>query len=410
MSDGSAEYYGALKGQFENWLQDQGIKQAIIVSRDDLVAGLKPGARLSPTEQAAKLREFVGQYPGFPADVMEKDIGRLSRQVFKEKPVSFGYDTDGDGKNDTVVIVAHSRDKTKAEIAAGISGVPADKLTGLPGTDKDWNVFVMAHEVGHAGQNNKDNQTSLSAEVDADKSAIKYYAKGHAAGLLTSADVPTAFINMRALGAFSPDKAGGMMTHFTSAAIRLNGEGVAPTLNDKTFGNAWVSISQTVAREIGRGLVTDQERIGVLKNVIEEKGLIGMRMKSAGFSLSQQQKDLLTDVINGKVPIQEGLGQLDPEVRAKIQGYMTLPEIAAGFREFRDHPDLMHETVRKMYLDGRFDSNPIGKQYAHEFLTAARKYASDHFGVHDMKTQYEPPAFDKTGAAVGPKPEAAIHP
>ena len=379
MSEGASEHYGALKGQFESWLQDQGIKHAVIVSRDDLMAGVT-ARRLSSAEQQAKFKEFMGQFPDFPAGAAEKDINRIATMAFRNKASAFSYDTDGDGKRDTVVIVAPDRTSTKAEIAAGISGIPEDKLQNLPGTDLDWHAYIIAHEAGHAGQKNPDNKTSLSAEVGADKSGIDYYKQGHKAGLLTSADVPNAFINMRALGAFDPKSLGGVNTHFTGVAISTNGEGVAPALSDKKFDISHAHAKQDVAAFVGRQVMTEQDRIDTLKTILQKDGYIGTRMQAAGFELSTQSKDVLGQIVDGKIGLEEGLGKLDPEQRQKIAGFSRIAEIASGTKEMWANPHAQYEATRKLYLSGGFDDNPIGKQYAYEYLQAGRQHGQHHFG------------------------------
>lgn len=392
MADVARAHYGPLTNQFESWLGEQGIRQAIIVSASDFLKDPSKGEKVPSSTQMAEFKDFIKQFSGFPQGVIDKDIGGISRQIYLNKPVAYGYDSDGDGVRDTAVIVAPHRDSTKLEIASGISGVPQNELKNLSGTDIDWQTFVIAHEIGHTGQDNH-NKTSLVFEAGADEHGREFWARAHAAGLVTSKDVPADFIRMRALAAFSPDKASGMATHFTAAAIRLEGEGIAPSIDNEKFAKAWTNVSQMVAQEAGHSLITDESQIKILKDVMNKSGLIGMRMEAAGFSLSQDQKDLLTEMIDGKVPIDTGLKQLDAEALEKIQGYMSVAEMAAGYEEFRNNPHLMHETVRKMYLEGRFDGDLIGKQYAYEFLTTARQHAKEYFGVHDMTTKYEPPVF-----------------
>ena len=88
----------------------------------------------------------------------------------------------------------------------------------------------------------------------------------------------------------------------------------------------------------------------------------------------------------------------------------------AGSEAVVKDPKLLYEVTRRLYQNGDFDvdmageeggfrvltrkggydDNAIGKQYAYEFLTAAQKYAPEHFGANDIPTKFEPPVFPET--------------
>jgi hypothetical protein len=150
-----------------------------------------------------------------------------------------------------------------------------------------------------------------------------------------------------------------------------------------------------VAFEIGKDLITDEDRVEALEEMYRKKGTYSLDTRMLP-PMEIEDKKILIGIFKDGNDLHEGLEKIPEELKAKIEENLISETNVIGIGALRENPALMYETTRRLYLQGDFDTNPIGKQYAYEFLAAAQQFAPDHFAVADVNEQFTPPTFAET--------------
>ncbi|PCI36430.1 MAG: hypothetical protein COB50_04715, partial [Thiotrichales bacterium] len=129
-------------------------------------------------QQEAALRSFIERHKDFPIEgFAEGKILSLAETLAEGGGRAENVDIDQDGTYDTAIVLAHSRFATKQAMAAGLisSMVPTPNapLNNIPGTDLDWQIRTIAHEMGHADQPEKSGfSKNLVWEIEAEQDSV----------------------------------------------------------------------------------------------------------------------------------------------------------------------------------------------------------------------------------------------
>lgn len=148
--------------------------------------------------------EEMQDFDQFYEDLPEKYKEHLNYRNLRDQAegvlpaACHSFDTDNDGKKDFALIqisalenikhlncafvlarqlgVEHDVLQTKESFMAFYNGLPADIIASIdqiPGTDQDWDLAILAHELGHLGHE----QGGLIAEQFADQFMVNHLAK-----------------------------------------------------------------------------------------------------------------------------------------------------------------------------------------------------------------------------------------
>ena len=401
ISPETAEHYGAITDEFAVWAKTQGVKQLLIVAPEDVAYGNDPQA-LSERKQLAGLTRFLDDFPSFPRDKFDFDLRyplSLGLALGGVNAQSRSVDIDGDGVHDVAIVSVPSRSATKEQIASLFS---SDTPTqNLPGTDLDWQVFTAAHEIGHIsidrplGAGGRGNTMIL--EIEAEQDAVHFMKQAHSKGLITDIEVVQAATSIRALSSIFWKSF--KNNHDISVGVRGLNEGPAPVEStDEGFITPFHDAEGKVGYEIGKHITPIGDHWETFAGLLSGDSYYYTRERD--FSKDDEDiKSVIRNMADDRITIEDGLDQLeqlDPDARRIVEGFYKDDIIGAGSNVLVDDPNLQFETARLMYLRGDFDENLIGKQYIYEFLTAAQKYAPNHYNVVNEGETFVPPQFPET--------------
>lgn len=321
--------------------------------RDQVLRGVLPAG-----QGVAVTQQHVQNAQGFPGYLFQEKLDLISRSAQEGSASAYAFPLrPEDGANGAAIITTMPLNQSRRGIAAGLSGLSESDLENVPGTDQEWRAFVMMHEARHTHQPslNGSLHNRLHTEADADDFAIRTYRQERALGNVSTPDVPQAFMAMRALGAWSGRAE---FSHVTGAMVQSPDEHAPPTGNNDEFADGLHAARQSVWQEMGADLVSQEDRQKAIREMMRR----GEMTRSGG-------------------TVDEIVARMSPEEREKYDERMDAAARVHGIRVGQEQPELLYETTRRQFMQGRFNDNPIGQQYAWEYLEAARRYAPTHFGV-----------------------------
>ncbi len=355
-----------------------------------------------PDEKSAPemLDKHMGGFPDFPSKMFADEFEVLREWAAQGKASAFSRSVDEKSdKTDYSILITPKLDQTKDGLASSLSGIPEDKLR-VPGTDQEWRAFIMMHEAGHSDQKiNKDLSLagSLGREIEADNDAVRIYHDELKRGNVKTAEVPEAFMAMRAISGFTAKS--DMPTHLTRLGVHLPGEEHSHASDTpQIYAKSLVSARRKVWHEIGKDLMGPSAEKAAFKKFFEGDDFE---------KLNKEDRMTAFDLSEGKLTMQEAQKKMSSEGFKKIKDVWDDKASAEGVTAAGDDPQLMYETTRKLYLKGTFDDSPLEKKAAWQFLDAGRKYAPEHFGVEDPAASLPAPGQEKrTAMPVSPAPAA----
>lgn len=122
---------------------------------------------------------------------------------------------------------------------------------------------------------------------------------------------------------------------------------------------------------------------------------------------SDEDKAIITRMINEPDNVMDLSENLSPEVKYSFDAIVGANALIAGLNAYESDPSLTYTVVRESYLNGDFDGNLYGKNYAYEFLNGVQAIAVAAIpeGMDPMEA-FEPPVFDANGRP----PEVVVAP
>tara|TARA_R110002095_G_scaffold204994_1_gene188034 strand:- start:232 stop:1476 length:1245 start_codon:yes stop_codon:yes gene_type:complete len=394
MSDDTAAHFGAWSQEFSAWAQTQDVGRVVIITPEDLLNGRDPTG-MSDEARAALLKSFIKRnFPDFDADKFDDEYLSLGRNAVLGQGRAQSLDVDGDGKNDLAIVIAASRDQTKEQAAAKSAHLTPDNIKNLRGTDLDWQAMTIAHEIGHLSQPNKSRDKNLVWEIEAEQDMVQFMTTAHKKGLISDLRAVDDLTLIRNIGSFyfKDD----LQTHVVGPGVQTPSEGPVPVAeHDHVFQEPLHQAQMDVSRAIGVDLINDTHRIKVLEKMLGERGLYSFDAYKLP-PMEIEDKRAIVDILRGKVSIEDGVAVLPADVQDKIAETFENETEILGIGALMDDPALMYDMTRRLYLSGDFDDNPIGKQYAYEFLTAAQAHAPENFSVFNQDEKFIPPIFKQT--------------
>jgi len=417
-------------------LKDSGIEHVFLISAEDLVQHnleLAEEVRMArwyandkitayqynlfvaenPTQAPQVFRDFLEKnHPDLLSQLDDNSIAGHAVSIISGQAFSVALDGDiGDSKNTAVMISTPYSDATKAEIVYSMTYADQEHMSALPGLDQDWRNFVIAHEVGHSAQ--APTSGGLREEIFADSFANRVFLKD--AFNEKSGDffkMPEAFQAVRAISSFGSIV---MHSHITNAAIRTGDEGFAPKASVKEFSEGLQGAVDTWSLEIGGEInsigkyIDSLTLIAVGEEPLEGYGVVEVKSSDCNViskMIAESHKIYDWEDENGQQ--HKGLyNDLSEDLQGHFSNIVAHIDMRTGLLVGSANAPLLYDTTRQLYLDGGFDDNPIGKQYAYEFLVAGETYFPDYFDVEkDADVELVPPKFDKNGDFVEPvKPD-----
>lgn len=240
---------------------------------------------------------FAEPIDGFPFNrfYQDWDVIAIAQQAKAAVPHGYPVSAHRMEERDVCVIILPSLKETDARmLASRIVGIDYHKIENLPGSAKDWQTLIIAHEARHCRHDPEKHENAiLNQEYEADRQGINTYLESANNNLLPGG-VPEALISLRAVASFLTSHNG----HATSALLTRAGGGST----------------------------------------------------------------------------EEAAAYIDALTKAR-----TKIEAAAGPEN--NKPRHLYRIAEKLYIDGAFDDNPIGKTYIRQFLDGARKYFPAYFGI-----------------------------
>ncbi|NCC23317.1 MAG: hypothetical protein EOM26_12795 [Alphaproteobacteria bacterium] len=394
MSDETADHYGRWAEEFPVWAETQNMKQVIVVTPEDVLNDRNP-EDMTFEDKAAALKSFIqNNFPDFPVEAFENDITSLGHDVAFGKGRAEDADLDGDGRNDVGITIGPSRHQTKEEAAASLARLDTDKIGNIRGTDIEWQVMAIAHEIAHHDQPEKSDGKRLIWEVEAEQGMVHFMRSADKKGLLSDIGAVDDHTLVRNLsGFYFKDD---MRTHVVGPGVRTPSEGAVPVADeDIDFQNPLHDAQMAIAYEVGKELVGKSQLQDALGDMLRSEGIYSLDSYELP-RMDPVHRKTIVDMHKGNLTIDEGLAMLPGETRSQIEDNFRSEIQVAGIGALRDDPALMYETTRRLYQQGDFDSSPVGKQYAYEFLSAAQKFAPEHFGVFDEAEKFVPPGFPQS--------------
>lgn len=391
-SEGTRNHFGpGLMDRFGVYAGTQGVQKILIIAPEDVFGTDSPDS-LTDEQKTQRFKEYVERQAGFPAGAFDPHYETLARNSADRSAMAQAVDMDGDGQNDVAIILGQPRSQTAQGMAAQLSRLPAESLGNIPGTDRDWQAFVIMHEIGHVDQPDKDNQRNLVWEVEAEQDAQGFYADAARRGLVSDPAVGHAHTQMRSLSTFYWKN--DLYTHVIGAGVMSGDEGPAPSADvDTDLADPLHKARSLVAHEAGRDLVSTEDLRKAAQGMSEREGVWRYVMDADRVYPTETEREMFRQIENGSLSVEQGLAGLEPDRQRIYRDYFDGVANPLGIKALREDPQLMFETTRRLYLTGKFDDNPIGKQYAYEFLEAARTNAPDYFGVTNREERFTPPVF-----------------
>lgn len=394
MSQATAAHYGEWAHEFPVWAETQNVQTVLIITPEDILNGQNP-SDLTHEERKELLETFIQEnFPDFPIEQFEKELMSLGENAAFGKGRAEDVDMNNDGINDIGITIAPSRAQTKEQAAAKFAGLEEHEIKNISGTDVEWQILTVAHEIGHHDQPGKSAGMNLVWEVEAEQDMVNFMVAAHQKGLLSDLAVADEQTRLRSLKGFFFKS--DLYTHVVAAAVQTPSEGSAPNAaEDLDLQEPMHTALMQVAFEIGKDLITDEDRVEALEEMYRKKGAYSLDTRMLP-PMEIEDKKILIGIFKDGNDLHEGLEKIPEELKAKIEENLISETNIIGIGALRENPALMYETTRRLYLQGDFDTNPIGKQYAYEFLAAAQQFAPDHFAVADVNEQFTPPTFAET--------------
>lgn len=405
MSDQSAEHFGAWAQEFATWAETQRVGQVVLITPEDILGDNSLEDLSREEAQALFLDYFEQNHPDFPLksladedDDWDIKLRGLVQNAVQGRGRADSVDVDGDGQNDFGIVIATSINATKAESAARFSGLDPADMQSVPGTNLEWQIFTIAHEIGHLSQPEKSSGMNLVWEIEAEQDMVNFMRSANEKGMLSDPAILDDFTLIRNLKSFyfGDD----LRTHVVGPGVQTPSESSpAPVgAQDIDFQDPLHAAQSKVSFDVGKDLITDDHRREALRDMLSQRGIYSFQSSQLPM-LSPQDREILRDMAFGDMAIEEGLAALPDNISEKIEENFEGETRVLGIGALMDDPALMFNTTRRLYLEGAFDDDPIGKQYAYEFLTAAQKFAPETFGVFNEDEILTPPTFPETDAA-----------
>ena len=391
MSPATAAHYGEWTQEFPIWAETQNIQNVIIITPEDILQGRDP-SELSSEDRHEALKTFIEEnFPDFPIEQFEDELESLGKNAALGQGRAESRDLDSDGTNDVGIVIAPRRAQTKEEAATRLGGIEPTEVENIKGTDIEWQIMTVAHEIGHLDQPGKSSGMSLVWEVEAEQNMVNLMVSAQEKGLLSDPALLDNFTAIRNLKSFFFKS--DLYTHVVSAGVQTPSEGSAPVASeDSDLADPLHEALMLTAYEIGNDLINNEHKIDELERMWAERGPYSFDSHKLPETTIDDRKTMLA-VIDGEISLQDGLEQLPDNIRQKIEENFEDKKYTIGIGTLRQDPALMYETTRNLYQNGAFDDNPIGKQYAYEFLETAKTYAPEYFGVANTNETFEPPTF-----------------
>lgn len=400
LSDEMAEYVGAFAQEFAVWANTQMSGKVVIVTPEDIHRMANSVDADNYATDVFVLKQSLQHIPGFPVDAFE---------VQAERAFIFG-NTDPYApqailvNSDYALITTFPLGTQKSEIAHVFGGrnVSESQIENLEGTDFEWQISVIAHEIGHLDQTQKiecpvgrytlskgDFPSCMVPEIDAEQDMHFFMADAHHKGLIND----IGFLdNMTSTRSFNFSNFSGELSHDVWAGVQTQNEGFAPVGEYADFNNGLYTAQLAIGYRAGQGTFDEHEaRNRILQYQLNADYRLGEVLQNVDDS------NIIQTAWNNQNITPEEYDQLSEEAKAAFDEKVRLLESHKGKDVLRDNPTLFYETARQAYQAGDLDDNPIGKQYAYEFLVTAQKHAPSHFGVADVDEKFVPPVFPDSG-------------
>ena len=394
MSPATAAHYGEWADEFPIWAETQNMQNVVVVTPEDILQGRDPQS-LTREEKQEALTQFIEEnFPDFPLEEFADETMSLGGNAVSGAGRAESRDLDGDGVQDVGIVIGPSRSRTNIEAAAGLGGLEPSQVSNVRGTDLEWQVKTIAHEIGHLDQADKSRGMNLVWEVEAEQNMINFLQAAHEKGMLSDPGIMDDITSVRSLKGFFFKS--DMQTHDVGPAVRTPSESNAPVATeDLELATPMHEVKMRVAYEVGQGLITDTHKRDAIREMWAGDGVYSFDDRKL-LELTRDDRKIMIDMFEGEISIEQGLEQLPENISNKILENFESETRVVGIGALRDDPALMYETSRRMYQDGAFDDLPIGKQFAYEALSAAQKFAPEYFGVADRNETFEPPVFEQS--------------
>ena len=411
ISEDTREHFGPISEEFSGWADSQGVSQVLVVTPNDIIGHIPEvfretdGSAPKPFALREGLKAFLEQHPDFPIEALREKIGGATDKEFQEKLLekimdgsaeSIPLDTDRDGKNDAGVIIAPAYETSKMDIAATITGVSPTSLENITGTDKDWQAFVTAHEFGHLGQLTGQPVTMFH-EAEAEQNGIAFYQGAFEKGLVTDPTLADNVTLLRSLG-------GGLGTGISPTHFSIGTHDIGPavtTPSETPIDGPPDWRSYLLAMDETRSLAAI-EAIKITGGEADVEAYTRSMIEPGDYS--EEARDAIERFKRSEISATDLSGQLSGDDAARFTDMMRTSTVAIGRGILSQNSAMAFETMSRLYRQGAFDDNPVGKQYVHEYLEAARRFAPSLHGVADPDQKFNPPtaAITRRDGALNP--------
>ncbi|MBI1301703.1 MAG: hypothetical protein GC137_08615 [Alphaproteobacteria bacterium] len=416
-SDKTRAYFGdGLMSGFQILAGANGLQTLLIVSHDDVFEGDAHNI-MELDEYRNLIQEYASRLvlenPNVPENLIKTGLLAASRFGRRLGAICFDEDINGDGNADVAVVFIPSRAETKEEWLNSHCRPVDEELYLLPGTDKDWHVMTVAHEIGHASIKKDVYGFFHSSEIEADQNAVDFMIYASNLGLVTDPNVGTAFVRIRALKTvdrmFGVKDGGDWFAHDTSAGVKTLDEMTVPiTEDDQPYKDALSFLESKVVFHVGskyfqkKKAFTNSFNVSILHNKNSPWTKIGSELEllanSGRRAFAEQVSLSLVFMVMGRSSAQDVLHQIQALEEHHALGSNKFSET---FRQGVEYIGMFvnlskpekFKFLRDLYLDGVFDENDIAKQFVYEYLRAAMDYAPVTFKVEDPCEVLEPPLF-----------------
>lgn len=286
------------------------------------------------------------------------------------------------------------------------------RLFKMPGEGKDWNAFILFHELEHSRD---DADGKPSSEFTADMAARRHYQEALQQGLVKDLGVPDALRGVRAMqemkNGFGMDD---FDVHGVAALAGLPGININGQEDERQAASEMGGAKYKIYREIGAPLVSEKQKAdflaeGTILSVPSDEWNLDAKHEAMLDRYRQenyQDKDeqRLTDL---KEVLKGAHLSEDAQKRANRGAAIYFDKEAAtrGREAVNQDMPLLYETARKMYLQGKFNDDPTGKAFVGEFVRAAENYAQNLFKTDNRQTFVRPENTEQRPQA--PQPVAA---
>ncbi|MCB1532971.1 MAG: hypothetical protein KDJ35_08905 [Alphaproteobacteria bacterium] len=348
----------------ENLVQWTGAKKGVLfVSGEDLPDVAPPDPDSDPDiefdinqkNRADAMENFLKDYPSAAKEMDSNDPDYQAYMAGYYNSVKQDFfsvrksgDSDNSNQRDFVVISSHKRPDqiSAAEWSENLSGLPKSELANVSGTSKEYMLFAIGHELGHANEGtekevtsrasptNEDKAKILEEETNVDLSADRFYKERLADGSAATVDVPEDILDMRAISTLrSAAKTGVNYNAPTFSAHATNG-GIS--LDNKNLIK-----NDFNASSVGAGSVN----VNSLSSVLAGKRMEGL-LEAQGVSIED-------------VPSMN----LDP--KDSVNNAMMV-----GSNELKGDPLLQYATVKTLLDKGYFPEGTAEHEVASDFVKA----------------------------------------